>query len=352
MATPRTSFRLLTRDEYREAVFARGKHRCVICGTPAVDAHHIVERKLWSDGGYYFGNGAAVCEVHHLQAESTELSCDDLRARCGITHAHLPDHLCSDEVVDKWGNPILPSGLRLRGELFEDEGAQRALAPVLHLFTSRVKYPRTYHLPWSPGAQSDDRVLADAGAAFGVAEVVVTAKMDGECTTLYRDHLHARSLEYEAHPSRDRVRALHGAIAHEIPDGWRLCGENLYAVHSIAYAALPAHFLLFSIWNAQNECLPWDDTVLWARLLGLSVVPVLHRGTWDERGVRALDLVSESLHGGSREGYVVRLAAGFHYRAFRRSVAKFVRRDHVQTDAHWKLRAVVPNRLREEGSST
>ena len=345
----KSSTKLLTRDEYREAVFARDKHCCVICGAPAVDVHHIVERKLWIDDGYYLDNGASVCEPCHLRAESTEIPCDDLRARCGITRIHLPEHLCPGDPIDKWGNPILPNGQRLRGELFDDDGAKKVLAPVLHLFTSRVKYPRTYHLPWSPGATSDDRMMADPDEAFGTAEVVVTEKMDGECTTLYRDYLHARSIDYAPHRSRDFIKALHGRIAADIPEGWRICGENLYGVHSIAYEALPAYLLVFSIWNDRNECLPWDETVLWAGLLGLHVVPVLHRGPWDMAAVRALEAVgAASRLGGDREGYVVRLASGFHYRAFRRSVAKYVRKNHVQTDDHWSAQEVVPNKLRAE----
>jgi len=345
MTISRPDRSLLTRDQFRKAVFSRDQHRCVICGAAAVDAHHLVERKLWRDGGYYLDNGASVCEVHHLQAESTEISCDDLRQRAGITGVHLPEHFCLDEVVDKWGNPILPNGQRLRGELFDDESVQKALAPVLHLFTARVKYPRTFHLPWSAGVTADDKIVDNPDEMFGEAEVVVTEKVDGECTTLYRDYLHARSLEGSPHPSRDRVRALHGSIAHDIPEGWRLCGENLYAVHSIAYEALPSHFLMFSIWDARNECLAWDETVLWAELLGLHVVPVLYRGPWDKAAVHLLDDSSESRFGGEREGYVVRLAEGFHYRAFRRSVAKYVRKNHVTTDDHWAHRSVVANKL-------
>jgi hypothetical protein len=347
----RRTTKLLTRDAFREGVFARDKHCCVICGARAEDAHHIIERKLWIDDGYYLDNGASVCEPCHLRAEATEISCEELRARCGITRVHLPDHFCPNEVVDKWGNPILPNGQRLRGELFEDEGAQKVLAPVLHLFTARVKYPRTFHLPWSPGATADDRTIKDPTDMFGSVEVVVTEKMDGECTTLYRDYLHARALDYAPHPSRDRVRALHGAIAHDIPEGWRICGENVYAVHSIVYSELPAHFLVFSIWNDRNECLPWGETVLWAKLLGLHTVPVLYQGSWDEGAVRAFDGAGKSQLGGDREGYVVRRADGFHYRAFRRSVAKYVRANHVQTDEHWKAREVVANQLREEGSA-
>ena len=339
--------KLLTRDEFRDGVFARDGHRCVFCHARAVDAHHIIERKLWPDGGYYLANGASVCGPCHLKAESTEISCDELRKLCRIDHVLLPPHFQPDEVVDKWGNPVLPNGQRLRGELFDDESVQKILAPVLHLFTSRVKYPRTFHLPWSPGVTDDDRVMDDPDAVFGGHEVIVTEKMDGECSTLYRDYVHARSIEYSSHPSRDRLRALHASIAHDIPEGWRICGENLYAMHSIAYTELPAHFLVFSIWNEKNECLSWDETVLWAKLLGLCTVPVLARWTYTEKRVRMSDDEDESRLGGVREGYIIRLASSFHYRAFRRSVAKYVRKNHVQTDEHWKSREVVPNKLRE-----
>jgi hypothetical protein len=48
---------LLTRDQFREAVFARDKHKCVICKEPAKDAHHIMERRLFTEtdelGGYF-----------------------------------------------------------------------------------------------------------------------------------------------------------------------------------------------------------------------------------------------------------------------------------------------------------
>lgn len=338
--------KLLTRDEYRESVFARDGHRCVVCGGPAEDAHHVLERKLWIDDGYYLDNGVSVCEEHHLKAEATEISCDELRRLAGITRVVLPPHLCAGESYDKWGNPILPNGQRLRGELFDDEGAQKVLAPVLHLFTSRVKYARTFHLPWSPGASSDDRVMEDPDECFGGAEVVVTEKVDGECSTLYRDYLHARGVDYAPHPSRDRLRALHASIAHDIPEGWRICGENVYAVHSIAYDALPAHFLVFSVWNERNECLSWDETVTWAQLLDLPTVPVIARGTWGP-WVRNFDGETRGDLGGDREGYVVRLVDGFHYRAFRRSVAKYVRKNHVQTDDHWAHREVVANKLCE-----
>jgi hypothetical protein len=38
-----------------------------------------------------------------------------------------------------------------------------------------VKYPRTMHLPWSPGLQNDDRVIESLDGLIG-QEVVVTDK--------------------------------------------------------------------------------------------------------------------------------------------------------------------------------
>ena len=66
----------LTREQFRNAVFARDKHKCVLCGKPAVDAHHIMERKLWEDGGYYIENGASVCADCHWKCERNEVSPD------------------------------------------------------------------------------------------------------------------------------------------------------------------------------------------------------------------------------------------------------------------------------------
>jgi hypothetical protein len=343
--------KLLTRDEFREAVFTRDRRMCCWCTArwdlgAKLDAHHIIERRLFSDGGYYLDNGATVCEPCHLKAEQTLISCEELRERCGITNVILPPHAYRDQRYDKWLNPILDNGMRLRGELFDDESVQKVLAPVLNLFTNRVKYPRTYHLPWSPGATSDDRIMEDPDACFGGRQVVVTEKMDGENCTMYRDYIHARSLEYAPHPSRNRVKALWSEIAHDIPEGWRVCGENLYALHSIAYDDLESYFQVFSIWNEKNECLSWDETKEWASLLGLKMVREIDRRVWDDRLAAILPSQGKLVTG---EGYVVRLDDRFHYKDFRRSVAKYVRAGHVvHRDGHWSNRPVVPNRLRSQ----
>lgn len=336
---------LLSRDDFRNGVFKRDGYKCVVpsCGKDAKDAHHVLERRLWGNGGYFLDNGASVCEEHHLAAEATTLGCDELRGYCKIDTVLLPEHLYPDQSYDKWGNPILPNGQRLKGELFHDGSVQKVIKPVLHLFTDRVKYPRTFHLPYSPGGTSDDRKMTDV-SCFEGQDVVVTVKMDGEQTTMYQDGFHARSLDTPSHPSRDWLWGLHRRIGYQVPAGWRLCGENLFAKHSIHYKNLPAHFLVFSIWNERNEALSWDDTVQYAGVLDLLTVPVLYRGPWNESLIR--DLYRPTFEGDPCEGYVVRVTRSFQYREFPRVVGKFVREGHVTTDGHWKTKPVVPNEVR------
>lgn len=336
---------LLTRDEFRTAVFARDKGKCVFCDSPAADAHHIIERRLWPDGGYYLNNGASVCSVHHIQCEQTWISVEDVRRACGITRVVLPPHLYPDQVYDKWGNPVLQNGLRTKGELFFDESVQKILkeGEAIRFFTDWVKYPRTHHLPWSESLHEDDRLIRSLDEFKG-KRVIVTEKMDGENTSLYKDYFHARSVDGRHHESRNWVKNFWSQFKHDIPEGWRICGENLYAKHSIGYTELPSFFLGFSVWNERNVCLGWDETIEWFGLFGITPVPVLYDGVFDEKTIRGFGDPSKW---GISEGYVVRLADQIPYGDFRRKFAKFVRKDHVQTVKHWMFgRKIETNGMR------
>ena len=339
--------KLLTREQFRNAVFERDGHKCVNCGVTAddmdfpdggghptrLDAHHILERRLFSDGGYYLSNGATLCDQSgigcHMDAETTALSVEDIRLKAGITKVILPEDMYADLVYDKWGNTILANGTRTRGPLFNDASVQKVLALNLHLFTDLVKYPRTYHLPWSPGITDDDRIAGDLSHFVG-KRVIVTEKMDGENFSGYRDYCHARSVDGRHHQTRDWAKSFWMFRSYELPEGWRVCAENLWAVHSIAYDKLPGYLMGFSIWNDKNEALSWDDTVEWFQLLDMPHVPVIYDGIWDEAKIRALSFDSNRV-----EGYVVRVADSFSYGEFRKSVAKFVRANHVQSQKHW-----------------
>jgi hypothetical protein len=346
--------KLFTRDEFRNAVFDRDGHRCVICGaglgdpqvadTTKLDAHHIIERRLWTDGGYYLDNGATLCSFNslqgrpggcHIKAETTELSVEDIRIAAKIEKIILPEDMYHDHVYDKWGNVILDNGKRTKGPLFYDESVQKVLSEhpdFYDMFVEYVKYPRTYHLPWSPGKTEDDRTFKDL-SVFEGKRVIVTRKMDGENFSGYRDYCHARSVDGRSHYTRDWAKNFWMQRSYELPEGWRVCAENLYAVHSIRYEELPGYLLGFSIWNEKNECLSWDETVEWFTLLDVPMVPMLYDGIWDPAWIKRC--YDERTDLNTHEGYVVRLADSFEYKNFKTSVAKYVRANHVATQKHW-----------------
>ncbi len=203
------------------------------------------------------------------------------------------------------------------------------------------KYPRTVHLPWSLG-QTEDDIDIDTIQPFIGKEVVVTEKMDGEATTMYKDHIHARSMTSGYHPSRTWVQALHAEVRYKLHDNQRICGENMFWVHSIVYTQLPSYFLMYNMWEDET-CLSWDKTKEYADKFGLSLTPELYRGVYDEELIRNLwsEKVSDTM-----EGYVVRLADSFTLSNFPQSLAKFVRKDHVQTDEHWMRTGGELNMLR------
>lgn len=196
----------------------------------------------------------------------------------------------------------------------------------------RFKYPKTFHLPWSPGISRDDRIINNLDP-FKDKEVIVTIKMDGENTTLYRDGLHARSLDFKSHPSRTWIKTLWSKIALNIPEGWRICGENLFATHSIQYKNLEDLFLVFSIWNENNECLNWDDTIEWSNLLELKMVPIIYKGLGNK--ILIENLYQKEFNNDPCEGYVVRLFDSFKFNDFQNSICKYVRKNHIQTNEHW-----------------
>ena len=202
------------------------------------------------------------------------------------------------------------------------------------------KYPSTPHLPFSPGLQRDDTRITTLNNLVD-REIIVTEKLDGENFSMYHDHIHARSLDSRHHPSRDWVKNFWSTIKHDIPEGYRICGENLYAQHSVAYDSLPSYFMGFSVWNG-TYCLSWNDTQEFFELLGIQSVPVLYRGVFD---LELLERMAEGFDVENKEGFVVRVTEGFDYSEFDTHVVKWVRRGHVQTDKHWMYQQVRPNGL-------
>ncbi len=208
-----------------------------------------------------------------------------------------------------------------------------------------IKYPRTYHLNFGQEISRDDRMLLD-NSQFKGKRVIISEKLDGENCNFYNNYYHARSIDSQHHQSRNWIKNFHSQISHNIPKGWRICGENLYAKHSIFYNNLKSYFYMFSIWNDKNECLNWEETIEWSYLLGVEFCPILYDGIWNEEKIKKL------CNNEIREGFVARLYDSFSYENFNKSIAKFIHKKFKdkldENEEHWRNKIVIPNRLKDE----
>lgn len=281
---------LLSRDDFRNATFARDRHRCVACGAPAVDAHHIIERRLFKApheaGGYFLDNGASLCEKCHRAAEQTTLSAAELRTRCFIARAVLPEHFYPDREYDKWGNPILPEG-RLKGEL-HDRLSAKSIAPEV-IFLDRFVPPRPYHFSHSRH-RAGDLILPDETCFEGKA-VVVTALPDSswQAFELYSDGFCGETPWQTAPPG---LAALLEEKAALLDPGMRLSGYS-------DGRETRCH----AIWQG-NVCLDYPTTEVLAGALEMALLPVVWQGNCP-----AGTIFSHKRFKGSFE---VRLAEAFH----------------------------------------
>ena len=219
------------------------------------------------------------------------------------------------------------------------------------------KYPRTLHLPSSPGGWRE--VVVSTGD-WRQQVVVITEKMDGENTTIYSDGwCHARSIHSRWHDSRWYVRQLAQEIAQRpdemkrLPEGLRLCGENVYAAHGITYSNLASWFQVFAAIahndKVDNKVLSWPDTEYWCQWLGLVTVPLLYEGVWpgEQEAIR-IWRAETSDH--ESEGFVVRPQASYPLRDHGQVVAKWVRvqsQQEFEAEWSWFRRQVRVNGLRQ-----
>lgn len=345
--------RLLSRDEFRESVFKRDAHTCVFCTNHAVDAHHILDRKLFEDGGYYISNGASLCSEHHIDAEKSILTVQQIRDAAKITKLILPPSLLPNVVYDKWGNA-------------EDYNA---------------KYPRSLHCPISLGTTSDDRFIPKGyGQVFAKKNLILSEKLDGQNVSFNKVGVYARSHAAPTEHAWDKTMVqLWHTIKDDLGD-LELFGESMYAIHSIEYTKLESHFYLFGV-RQNGIWLSWDDVKMWAELFGFPTVPQIEITTslsdlrYHGKNDKNLDkLINEDewlrtwLHlnlgmdwedyvntGGALggidpetglpvcEGFVIRHANAFKVNENLLPVAenefdslmKLVRQKHVKTDIHW-----------------
>lgn len=211
-----------------------------------------------------------------------------------------------------------------------------------------VKYPKTPHLPFSPGVQSDDIVLNSRALdqmCFFTQDVVITEKMDGGNCSLYRGKVFARNVKCETtHPSFGPIKQLAAAISYCLPQNIQLCGENMFGIHSLEYDRLDSYFYLFAALEHSadgSHWLPWDHVTELASELSIPTAPILVRKRFD-----TLEQIEQEILAGMKlpskcgscgpEGFVVRAAGGFAVKEFDVHVAKYVREGHVQTEDSWR----------------
>jgi hypothetical protein len=215
-----------------------------------------------------------------------------------------------------------------------------------------MKYPRTPHLPQSPGGTNDDKRLKDLTGLDGHT-LVFTEKIDGSNVCLQREGCFARShAQTPSHPSFDLFKVYHARMRERIPEYLQIFGEWAYARHSIPYTSLRDYLMVFGVRDLRtNMWASWSEVIMWADELGVPTTPVLFETeeNYDLEKLISWLSSSKSLVGGeSCEGFVVRRIQEFHNDEFDRSVAKWVRKDHVQTPHHWKMMQIVRNHLAVE----
>jgi len=333
---------LLSRRDFRERVFERDDDECVVpwCDEPADDAHHIIERSLWDDGGYYLRNGASVCNPHHQQAEENNIPPQAFWHWVGLdplTPGERSHH------INKWG----------------DEFEQ----PPWKQHRERIKYPSTGHLPFSP-EWDDDRVDFRTLGSFVDVPLVVTIKMDGSNAMLVKDAdnpVRARNGKHAEHQSFDYLKRLYAEheLYETLPEHIQIFGEWLYARHSIHYGCqcdppcddagpeLDAYFQVFGVYDTRFDLwLSWDAVEEWADRIGFPTVPVLKNPIRFARQneVYELNSVAERAVKEGHEGITVRSRFPYHYDQFEQRVGKYVREGHVDPDAdHWKHTPQIQN---------
>ena len=208
-----------------------------------------------------------------------------------------------------------------------------------------MKYPRTYHVPFSPGATKDDKKLKDGWFEYYRGkEIVVTEKLDGENSCLCQKGVFARSHGAETRsPWSINLwgdNGLYWKVKGLIDDDLLIFGENLYGEHSIHYEKLRDYFHVFACYNeTTDKWWSWDDVKFVSKVLDVPHVPTLWRGIAEsEDQIRELIIQTmnmPSAYGSTKEGVVIRLTNEFDGEDFPNYVCKYVRANHVQTDEHW-----------------
>jgi hypothetical protein len=210
------------------------------------------------------------------------------------------------------------------------------------------KYGRTFHYPFSPGTTSDDRINHEYWPDINsIEQIVHTEKLDGENTCLNQYGVFARSHAAPTrHPWANYLKERWHLIKNELGD-LEIFGENIYAIHSIKYLEIEQHFYVFAV-RHLDQWLAWEEVKFYAALLDFPTVPELKiQQPSDQHFLektvlnfvnqpsifQSLDIHTDEAC--TMEGIVSRNADEYLVGNLKKNVFKYVRKNHVKTDAHW-----------------
>lgn len=359
------------RSQFRENCFQRDNHRCVVpwCEREAVDAHHIIERSEWRDGGYIQKNGASVCSHHHKAAEKNLIPPQSFWMWLGIEEPITPEGMSKD--VNKWGKE------------FD--------TPPWEEYRERIKYPSTRHLLplywYDSETTAQERIEHDDTGLSSIEEfvgipLVVTEKVDGGNCMIVSDIDNPVRARNGSRPE-DTMKPLYRdgglywrqEVNRKLPDRLQVFGEWVYAKHSIHYGCDcedpcqdigpslseltgieddRSYFQIFGVYDKNlNIWLSWPRVEEVSNELGFPTTPVIYKeddedsATFNKPSVARNQLIEyarDVIQKGG-EGIVVRSKYPYHYSQFESRVGKYVRENHVNSDEHWKFKEKKQNRI-------
>lgn len=377
------------RSEFRRAVFTETNNHCIVpwCPNEADDAHHIIERALWDDGGYSLENGAAVCNKHHQYAESNDIPPQAFWLWKSVIQADsYPDTFSDWDALD-----VMPSIPGQFDSIDINKWGEGFAVPPWREHRKHIKYQSSRHLLplyWhdeqtvaQTRIERDDTGLETVDPFVGVP-LVVTQKMDGANCLLVNDVDNPVRARNGKTPT-DTMRKLYRdgglywqqRVNEKLPDRLQVFGEWLHAKHSIHYGCDceeacadvgcglseltgvgddRAYFQVFGVYDTGLDMwLSWSMTEKVAAVLGFPTTPVIYcEGEMDQATFETSSAARQALIGYAREvidqggeGIVVRSKFPYHYGQFGQRLGKYVRENHVSTDEHWSHRPIIENKL-------
>jgi len=229
--------KLLTRSEFNQLALERDSHKCLFCHeTLNLAVHHIMDRALFDDEGYYLDNASTLCPEHHLLAEQGGLSCQEIRDKINITMIVLPQGYKQNLEYDKWGKPM----------------------------KELIKYPRTKHIAGSSIQRGDSKNTIPFSELEGKF-LVVEEKIDGANTGISFNQDCELKLQCRGHflegkgdwPEFDMFKSWGNTWKNQLfdilTDQYIMYGEWMGAFHSIYYDELPHLFMEFDIYDKVKQ---------------------------------------------------------------------------------------------------